>query len=306
MREDPNESEERRSRPYQVLFLHGREGNPQGSKANWLRDYFKSIIPPLDTSSIEAAREDALNALARAEGAVDLLVGSSFGGALAMDLVSGGHWDGPVVLLAPAVALVPDLQFQPTQPCVVVQGRRDGEVVCEDVMKRFTGEDSEIFVIQGPWEHRLKGAREDGTIRRAIQWALGEDPLSSSEKSHGRQRRPETWPEVSPPETLRAFLADLGRVSSMSPQHPQGRLMRAIAGGDGLSADQPITGAGVVETHRVFEAVDWVFHGNRTRTGAGVFHNRLYLSPRGESSPSLVLFATFPDPRPPTEAPDVS
>ncbi|MEC9072868.1 MAG: hypothetical protein VX938_10830, partial [Myxococcota bacterium] len=72
-----------------------------------------------------------------------------------------------MVLLAPAVRLVPDLKFQPTAPCVVVQGRRDAEVDCEDVMKRFTDTGSEIFLIQGPWEHRLKGAREDGTIRRA-------------------------------------------------------------------------------------------------------------------------------------------
>ena len=169
-------------RPFRVLFLHGREGNPHGSKATWLRESFQATIPALDTSTIEAARVAALEALDEADDGFDLVVGSSFGGALAMTLVSEGHWDGPVVLLAPAVRLVEGLAFEPTAPCVVVQGRNDAEVICKDVMARFAGEESDVFLIQGPWEHRLKGALKDGTIRRAMQWALGQEPLSSPEE----------------------------------------------------------------------------------------------------------------------------
>ena len=46
--------------PFRLLFLHGREGNPHGTKATWLREWFQATIPGLDTSSIEAARSDAL------------------------------------------------------------------------------------------------------------------------------------------------------------------------------------------------------------------------------------------------------
>ena len=75
-----------------VLFLHGLEGSPHGTKGTWLREHYDVVAPALDTSSIEAALEDALAALAAEP---DVVVGSSFGGAVLLELLHVGAWRGP-------------------------------------------------------------------------------------------------------------------------------------------------------------------------------------------------------------------
>ena len=66
---------------------------------------------------------------------IDVVVGSSFGGAVALELINSGAWKGPAVLLCPAHRLVATRGWMdvPTLPrdrgqVVVVHGRRD-EVV---------------------------------------------------------------------------------------------------------------------------------------------------------------------------------
>jgi len=71
---------------------------------------------------------------------IDVVVGSSFGGAVALELLASGAWTGPTVLLCPAHALVADRARRPvgaplaTLPAevsarvIVVPGRRDETV----------------------------------------------------------------------------------------------------------------------------------------------------------------------------------
>ncbi len=83
-----------------VLFLHGLEGSPHGRKARALAARFRCVAPALPTADFEASVACAGEAIA--EAAPDLVVGSSFGGAVALALLQRGDWQGRTLLLAPA------------------------------------------------------------------------------------------------------------------------------------------------------------------------------------------------------------
>lgn len=81
-----------------ILFLHGRGSVPGGLKPTWLRSQgYEVCNPPLDDNDFSAAvataqREYDLHR-------PDVIVGSSRGGAVALNLISG---QTPLVLLCPA------------------------------------------------------------------------------------------------------------------------------------------------------------------------------------------------------------
>ncbi len=81
-----------------ILFLHGLHSVPGGVKPTYLKDYGHEVINPAlpDDDFAEAVR------IAQAEydqHQPDVIVGSSRGGAIGMNLKSG---DTPLVLLCPA------------------------------------------------------------------------------------------------------------------------------------------------------------------------------------------------------------
>ena len=81
-----------------ILFLHGWQSTPGGLKPTFLRDHGHEVLnPALPDDDFDAAVR-----IAQAEydrGQPDVVVGSSRGGAVAMNLDSG---DTPLVLLCPA------------------------------------------------------------------------------------------------------------------------------------------------------------------------------------------------------------
>ena len=112
-----------------VLFCHGKEGNPKGSKAIAIGKMPDTIVvTPKLTNSYE--REDFVNDLglveALAEGA-DVLVGSSRGGAL----VANAKASFRKVLIAPAwrrFNVEPNL----TKEDIILHSRHDNLVPYED------------------------------------------------------------------------------------------------------------------------------------------------------------------------------
>lgn len=84
-----------------VLFLHGLESGPDGTKARLLAEHFDCTTPAMPTGDFEACV--ALQAEAVGRLRPDVLVGSSFGGAVALALLQRGAWRGPTLLLAPAL-----------------------------------------------------------------------------------------------------------------------------------------------------------------------------------------------------------
>lgn len=87
-----------------VQFIHGLESNTQGTKARFLASRFEAHTPAMDTRDFEGCV--ATQAAALKDFRPDVLVGSSFGGAVAVALLARELWRGPTVLLAPAAALL--------------------------------------------------------------------------------------------------------------------------------------------------------------------------------------------------------
>jgi hypothetical protein len=96
---------------------------------------------------------------------VDVVVGSSFGGAIAVELLRAGDWRGPTVLLCPAYALVsrrsgrpPHLGFDGLSPDVtaqvlVVHGTKDQTVPLEDSRRLVARTSARLVTVDD--DHRL-------------------------------------------------------------------------------------------------------------------------------------------------------
>jgi predicted esterase len=83
-----------------VQFAHGLESSPQGNKARLFAQHFEARTPSMDTSDFESCvRVHAAELIGFRP---DLLVGSSFGGAVAVALLQRKLWAGPTLLLAQA------------------------------------------------------------------------------------------------------------------------------------------------------------------------------------------------------------
>lgn len=89
-----------RASTLRVQFIHGLEGSPRGAKAQLFAAHFHALTPAMDTRDFAGCVE--LHRQTLATFAPDVLVGSSFGGAVAVALLQRGLWSGPTLLLAPA------------------------------------------------------------------------------------------------------------------------------------------------------------------------------------------------------------
>ena len=81
-----------------ILFLHGWQSTPGGRKPTYLKDHGHKVLnPALSDEDFDAAVEKAQAEFE--QGQPEAVVGSSRGGAVAMNIDSG---DTPLVLLCPA------------------------------------------------------------------------------------------------------------------------------------------------------------------------------------------------------------
>ena len=81
-----------------ILYLHGRGSAPGGLKATWLRDQGHEVLnPQLDDEDFTASVRISQQAFDIER--PDVVVGSSRGGAVALNLITG---QTPLVLLCPS------------------------------------------------------------------------------------------------------------------------------------------------------------------------------------------------------------
>ncbi len=153
-----------------ITFLHGREGSLTGSKAQWFCRRHETSVPALDTTAFDRALVQARHAVTATPN--DLLVGSSFGGALALTLAAEGTWTGPIVLLAPALHLAPAYcrRIVIGQRVVIVHGRLDEIVLIEGSRALARGGAAKLIEVAAG--HRLEEILTDGTLELAIKLAL--------------------------------------------------------------------------------------------------------------------------------------
>jgi len=180
-----------------VVFLHGLESGPQGNKARWLAQHAVGVTPDLDTSvargrlhemiataeataeAVHAARQAAFaTPLARAADAIaahqpDVVVGSSFGGAVLLQLMHARIWTGPSVHLATAaLKLTPHGHIPAAAKAAVVHGAHDDIIPADDaerLVQASSGAVRHVVVDDG---HRLGRILDDGTLADALHWVL--------------------------------------------------------------------------------------------------------------------------------------
>lgn len=151
-----------------ILFLHGRESGPHGTKARWLAERYGAITPQLKTVLVPDTMPTARAAVA--EHAPELIVASSYGGAVAVKLLWEGAYSGPVVLIAPAAAkLGGDHALPDGASVIIIHGDGDAVVPYADsVALAATGGPGVRLVTVVGGDHQLHAILEDGVLASAI------------------------------------------------------------------------------------------------------------------------------------------
>ncbi len=175
-----------RARPADTLrvqFVHGLEGSPRGAKARRLAEAFDAWTPAMDTSDFEASVSVQAEALADLR--PDVLVGSSFGGAVAVALLARGLWRGPTLLLAQA-ALHYDPQTRlPADVTVwLVHGTRDSLIDPEQSRRlAATGSPGRVRLIEVDDDHPLHDSVARGDLLTWVRDVVAFDRAARGEPS---------------------------------------------------------------------------------------------------------------------------
>jgi predicted esterase len=162
--------------PLRVQFIHGLESSPGSSKAVYLARHFDAETPAMDTSDFEGAVASQARELARFSPGV--VVGSSFGGVVALALLQRGVFRGPTLLLAPAHRHFHVEERVPDGVAVVlVHGHRDDVVSIEGSRSLArTGTPGLVELVEVDDEHRLgsllEGDRLAELVRRVAALAV--------------------------------------------------------------------------------------------------------------------------------------
>jgi hypothetical protein len=177
-----------------ILFCHGQEGSPNGRKATALRDAgHEFIAPPLPKEDFEQSVKVARNALTT--NGPDVIVGSSRGGAVAMQIAADSS--APLVLLAPAWR---NCRVEPAvrRDSRVLHGIKDDVVPLADSIEleqrnRLPAEN--LIPIND--EHRLSSPLALEALLRAVAQAAGYPSHDRSPRhSQIKTIRPYKWEGV--------------------------------------------------------------------------------------------------------------
>lgn len=156
-----------------VQFIHGLEGSPAGAKAQMFATHFTALTPAMDTRDFAACVE--LQARMLASFRPDVLVGSSFGGAVAVALLQRGEWRGPTLLLAQAARHY-DLPMRLPEGVHVwlVHGECDDLVDIEDsrALAR-TGTPGLVHLIEVDDDHSLSATVASGRLVEIVHELAG-------------------------------------------------------------------------------------------------------------------------------------
>ena len=150
-----------------VQFIHGLLSSPQGAKAQHLARHFDTRTPEMDTRDFTASVAVQAETLRAFDPHV--LIGSSYGGAIAVELLQRGVWRGPTLLLAQAALRRGQPAVLPADVTVwLVHGTRDAIINCEDsrVLAR-SGSPGRVRLFEVDDEHALHTTVDDG---RLVAW----------------------------------------------------------------------------------------------------------------------------------------
>lgn len=151
-----------------VQFAHGLESSPQGSKARLLDANFDARTPAMNTRDFESCI--AVHAAVLLQFKPQLLVGSSFGGAVVAALLDRGLWTGPTLLLAQAARHYnPSMRLPENVRVTLVHAPADDIVKFEDsVALSKTGTPGLVELIEVDDDHPLTKFVESGAFVKLV------------------------------------------------------------------------------------------------------------------------------------------
>ena len=156
-------------RPLRVQFAHGLESGPGSAKAMYFDKRFDAVTPAMNTSDFEACVTLHADEIAAQE--PDVLVGSSFGGAVVLALLQRGFFVGPSLLLAPAYRghgagdRIPD-----GLRVLIVHGTRDTVVPIEDSRALAqTGSKGSVALVEVDDDHMLASLLESDELAMLVR-----------------------------------------------------------------------------------------------------------------------------------------
>ena len=151
-----------------VQFIHGLESSPRSRKARVLAAHFDALTPAMDTSDFEACV--ALQSEVAAMWGPEVLIGSSFGGAVATALLQRGLWGGPTLLLATASGRRGMVDELPSGVHVhLVHATGDAIVPVEDARRVAAASDPRwVRLDEVEDDHALTTHAQDGSLVRWV------------------------------------------------------------------------------------------------------------------------------------------
>ena len=165
------------------MYLHGLEGSPKGTKGAWMTARFGAEAPEMPArAGVENAFSRCVEVARKAveEHEPSLIVGSSYGGAVLMQLILDGVWNGPSVFLAQAgVKLGVGDRLPPGTPAIFIHAPGDDVVPYVDSVTVVDNSDDHAVLWSVDGDHRLHSITEDGTLEKAVLTLLNRDGLSS-------------------------------------------------------------------------------------------------------------------------------
>ncbi len=152
-----------------ILYFHGRMSGPTGTKSVWLAEQYGAVTPQLDTATTVANALPVARA-ALAELQPDLVVGSSFGGAVTVALAREGLVNVPMVLIAQAAIKLGGGDALPEgSRAVLIHGDQDTMISHADsVALAATGGPGVRLVTVVGGDHQLHGILQTGELAEAL------------------------------------------------------------------------------------------------------------------------------------------
>lgn len=156
-----------------VQFAHGLESSPHGNKARLFAQHFDAVTPAMDTRDLESCVEVHRAALEVFR--PELLIGSSFGGAVVVRLLERGLWRGPTLLLAQAArSYFPECRLPEGVRVTLVHAPEDTVVdIAGSRALAKTGSPELVELIEVHDDHALAKITANGELLRFVQRAVG-------------------------------------------------------------------------------------------------------------------------------------
>lgn len=151
-----------------VQFAHGLESHPQGNKARLFAAHFSALTPSMNTRDFEGCIEVHARALEAFR--PNVLVGSSFGGAVVVALLMRGLYRGPSLLLAQAaLRYLPAASLPVGLPVTLVHGRQDDVIPFADSARLArTGSPELVTLLARDDDHALSALCASGELAALV------------------------------------------------------------------------------------------------------------------------------------------